>query len=547
MITLSIQGMTCNGCAQHAKEALEAVSGVQHASVSYPASQAVVETGGAVESSALIDALKAIGYDASVEAPSSSTPGTQGKDNNASMQVAIIGAGSAAFACAIKAADSGAQVTLIESAEVIGGCCVNVGCLPSKILIRAAQLAEQQRHNPFEGLANREPEPNRRLLARQQRRRVDELRAAKYESILEQNPALTLVRGRAQFQDAHTLAITKGDGSTQTLAADRILIATGAQPAIPPIPGLAGTPYWTSDDAVFSETTPEHLVVVGSSAVAVELAQAYRRLGAEITMLARGRLLSREEPLLGERLSRAFEREGIRVLNQTRADRVSYTHGRFILQTNAGEIRADRLLIAAGRTPNTHALNLAAAGVDTAPDGAIRVDERMQTNVPPIYAAGDCSTMPQLVYVAAAAGSRAAVNMTGGEARLDLSAMPAVIFTDPQVATVGLSEHEANAKGIETDSRVLELDNVPRALANFDTRGFIKLVAEAGGGRLLGAQVLAHEGGEIIQSAALAVGNRMTVDALADRLFPYLTMVEGLKLCAQTFRKDVSQLSCCAA
>ena len=136
--------------------------------------------------------------------------------------------------------------------------------------------------------------------------------------------------------------------------------------------------------------------------------------------------------------------------------------------------------------------------------------------------------------------------MTGGEAQLDLTAMPAVIFTDPQVATVGLSEQEAHDKDIETDSRVLDLEHVPRALANFDTQGFIKLVTEAGTERLIGTQVLAHDGGEIIQAAALAIRNRMTVKDLADQLFPYLTMVEGLKLCAQTFGKDVTQLSCCA-
>ena len=154
--------------------------------------------------------------------------------------------------------------------------------------------------------------------------------------------------------------------------------------------------------------------------------------------------------------------------------------------------------------------------------------------------------MPQLVYVAAAAGSRAGINMTGGEARLNLSAMPAVIFTEPQVATVGLSEQEAHAQNIETESRVFPLENVPRALANFDSQGFIKLVVEAGSQRLIGAQVLAHDGGEIIQSAALAIHNHMTVDDLADQLFPYLTMVEGLKLCAQTFSKDIKELSCCA-
>lgn len=162
------------------------------------------------------------------------------------------------------------------------------------------------------------------------------------------------------------------------------------------------------------------------------------------------------------------------------------------------------------------------------------------------YAAGDCTDQPQFVYVAAAAGTRAAINMTGGDAALNLTAMPAVVFTDPQVATVGYSEAEAHHDGIKTDSRTLTLDNVPRALANFDTRGFIKLVVEEGSGRLIGVQAVAPEAGELIQTAALAIRNRMTVQELADQLFPYLTMVEGLKLAAQTFNKDVKQLSCCA-
>ncbi|HBZ30000.1 MAG TPA: mercuric reductase, partial [Nitrosomonas nitrosa] len=153
---------------------------------------------------------------------------------------------------------------------------------------------------------------------------------------------------------------------------------------------------------------------------------------------------------------------------------------------------------------------------------------------------------PQFVYVAAAAGTRAAINMTGGKAELDLTTMPVVVFTDPQVATVGLSEQEAHFKGIETDSRTLTLDNVPRALANFDTRGFIKLVVEEGSRRLIGVQAVAPEAGELIQTAALSIRARMTAEELADQLFPYLTMVEGLKLAAQTFSKDIKYLSCCA-
>ena len=309
---------------------------------------------------------------------------------------------------------------------------------------------------------------------------------------------------------------------------------------------MSDTPYWTSTEALFAEELPLHLIVIGSSVIAVEIAQAYRRLGSEVTLLARHTLLYAEDPLLGEGLTAAFEKEGMEVLNQTQASHISHADGNFTLITNNGTLTSDRLLIATGRHPNTRALNLDGIGVEIERNGAVQVNSRMETSVANIYAAGDCSNMPQLVYVAAAAGSRAGTNMTGGNAELDLSTMPAVIFTDPQVATVGLSEQQAHEQNIKTDSRVLEMEHVPRALANFETDGFIKLVTEADSGRIIGAQILAHEGGEIIQSAALAIHNRMTVEDLANQLFPYLTMVEGLKLCAQTFNKDVKELSCCA-
>jgi len=218
----------------------------------------------------------------------------------------------------------------------------------------------------------------------------------------------------------------------------------------------------------------------------------------------------------------------------------------FQLETDSGSLTCDQLLISTGRHANTAKLNLAAVGIKTNQHGQIIVNDHMESSITGIYAAGDCANMPQFVYVAAAAGSRAGINMTGGHAQLDLSTMPAVIFTDPQVATVGLSDTQASRLGIETDYRVLDMENVPRALANFETDGFIKLVVEKTTGRLIGAQILAHEGGEIIQSAALAIHHRMTVTTLAEQLFPYLTMVEGLKLCAQTFTKDVKKLSCCA-
>ncbi len=462
------------------------------------------------------------------------------------LHIAIVGTGSGAFAAAIKAIEYGARVTMIESAEVIGGSCVNIGCVPSKILIRGAHIAHLQAHHSVAGIARNKPPINRRAMVAQQQEWVEKLRQAKYENILHRNPNITLLRGMARFASSDTLIVTKNDGTEEAIKADRILLATGAKSIIPLIPGLQETPYWTSTEALIAATIPQHLVILGGSVIAVELAQAFRHLGSEVTLLVRSTLLSREDPEIGQQLKTLFEDEGIRVLNHTTPESVSHANAQFMLKTQHGVISGDRLLVATGRQPNTAALALDRVGVASNPHGGIIIDDHLRTNVKNIYACGDCTNLPQFVYVAAAAGTRAASNMMGKNVKLDLAVMPAVVFTNPQVATVGLSATAAAKQGIETESRVLELENIPRAIANFDTRGFIKLVAEKTSGRLLGCQVLAAEGGEIIQSAALAIRNAMTVDDLANQLFPYLTMVEGLKLTAQTFNQDVSQLSCCA-
>lgn len=556
MTQLRITGMTCALCAEHIKDALENVPGVRSAFVSYPNGTAQLTTAPGTSSDALTAAVAGLGYRVALAdvAPMEERAGLfdQARDRPAGgeraggLRIAIIGSGGAAMAAALKAAERGAQVTLIERGTV-GGTCVNTGCVPSKIMIRAAHVAHWRKSSPFDvGITAVEPAINRPALLAQQQARVDQLRHAKYEGILESSPNINLMRGEACFKDGHTLTVKLTEGSERELPFDRCLIATGATATMPPIPGLEDTSYWTSTEALASDTLPKRLAVIGSSVVAVELAQAFARLGCRVTILARNTLFFHEDPAIGETMTAAFRAEGIEVLERTQASRVLHASGEFIMATNRGEVRAEQVLIATGRSPNTRGLNLKRAGVAVDERGAILIDAGMHTSAPGIYAAGDCTDQPQFVYVAAAAGTRAAVNMTGGETVLNLDAMPTVVFTDPQVATVGYSAAQAHGAGIETDSRTLSLDHVPRALVNFDTRGLIKLVAEAGSGRLIGVQAVAPEAGEIIQTAALAIRARMTVQELADQLFPYLTMVEGLKLAAQTFSKDVTQLSCCA-
>ena len=567
--TLSVTGMTCTDCALHVEKALKTLPDIVAVAVAYPQGVAHIRSIRPLSLEQL-NATLPKNYRVAAAPPQVDTPadgpsmldrtlgtldsffktrdsvGTRPTGSEPRLHVAVIGSGGAAMAGAIRAAERGARVTMIERGTV-GGTCVNIGCVPSKIMIRAAHVAHTRGHSPFDdGISASVPAVRRDVLLAQQQARVEELRHAKYENILDENPAITLLRGEARFIDDHTLSVHLAEGGERTLTFDRCLIAVGARPSVPPIPGLAGTPYWTSTDALVADPIPKRLLVIGAAVVAAELGQACARLGSQVTMIARSELFFREDPAIGEAIGQIFADEGIRVLRQTQTRSVHHENGEFILDTITGELRGDALLVATGRTPNSDTLDLAKAGVHAAKNGAIEVDAQLRTSATHIYAAGDCTDQPQFVYVAAAGGTRAAINMTGGDATLDLSSMPAVVFTEPQIATVGLSEAEAHLKGIETDSRTLSLDNVPRALANFDTRGFIKLVVEAASGRLIGVQAVAEGAGELIQTAAIALRANMTASELADQLFPYLTMVEGLKLAAQTFSKDVKQLSCCA-
>ncbi|ARU30974.1 mercury(II) reductase [Sulfuriferula sp. AH1] len=538
---LNVTGMSCDHCASSIEKNLRVMDGVQQVQVSFAEARAWIDARDTVRAENVVAAIQALGYGVTVNS-NDATGGLSGSG----LRMAIIGSGGAAFAAAIRAAEGGAQVTLVERG-VTGGTCVNVGCVPSKIMIRAAHIAYLRTSSPFDaGLEAGTPRVNRKALLAQQQGRVEELRHAKYEGILDSNPNISLVRGFARFKNAQTLSVDLDTGGSREIVFDRVLIATGASPRIPDVPGLADTPYWTSTEALVAEDMPQHLLVYGGSVVALELAQAFLRLGSRVTLIARSGLLSQEDALIGASLAPLLEAEGMRVLTEQTVKSVKHAEGQFTLDLGGESVSGDRLLVAAGRVPNTAGMGLESIGVRLNDSGAIVVDECLRSSVANIFAGGDCTSNPAFVYVAAAAGTRAAANMLGGNEVLDLSIVPAVVFTDPQVATVGMTEADAKSKGFEVETRALTLDNVPRALANFDTRGFIKLVADKASGRLLGVQALAPEAGELIQTAALAIRSRMTVKELASQFFPYLTMVEGLKLCAQTFDKDVKQLSCCA-
>ncbi|SFD96758.1 mercury(II) reductase [Roseivivax sediminis] len=457
--------------------------------------------------------------------------------------LAVIGAGSAGFSAAITAAEAGARVALIGNGT-IGGTCVNVGCVPSKALIRAVESLHHARAaSRFDGIGAEARVTDWAATVAQKQALVEELRVAKYADVLPQHENIDYIEGRARFDGEGQLTV---DGTA--LPATKIVIATGSRPHVPAIPGIEAVDALDSTSALEMDELPASMLVLGAGYIGVELAQLFARAGVEVTLISRRGVLPEAEPEVSDALEGYLSEEGIRLARVSGYESVARDGGSVRLTGTGGEsFDAERLLLATGRVANSDRLNLGAAGIETDPRGGIVVDAQMRTANPDVWAAGDVTGRDQFVYMAAYSAKLAARNAVAGEARsYDNGTMPWVVFSDPQVAGVGLSEAQARAAGHKVITSVLPLDAVPRALAARDTRGLIKLVAEVGSKRLLGAQILAPEGADSIQTAAMALKAGLTYEELGDTIMPYLTTVEGLKLAAQTFEKDVAALSCCA-
>jgi mercuric reductase len=359
--------------------------------------------------------------------------------------------------------------------------------------------------------------------------------------------SITLYRQRARL-DAQGVLLADG----KRLTGRKIVIATGASPRILPLPGIQDARVLTSTSLMALERLPESLLIIGGRAIALELGQAMRRFGVRVTILQRsGSLLPDHEPEISAAIERYLADEGVEVHTGVIPQSIRREGSQTTLTVTENgvqrEYRAHELLMAVGRTANTDGIGLEDAGVKLDANGFIIVDEQMRTSNPRVYAAGDVTNRPKLVYVAAAGGGRAAANaLDGAGIPLDLSVTPEVVFTDPQVASVGFTERDAKKAGLNIRTTVMTLDHVPRALAARDTRGLVKLIADADTGKLLGGHVVAPEGGEMIQTLTLAVKFGIGVTDLVDTLFPYLTLNEGIRIAAQTFDKDPARLSCCA-
>ncbi len=476
----------------------------------------------------------------------------------------ILGSGSTAFAAALHAAELGKTVAMTEH-RTVGGTCVNRGCLPSKNLIEAARLVYDAAYPRYPGLSPVQMPVNWAQLIAQKDEIIQDYRAHKYESLLDHPERIQVVPGRATFVSDHEVQVQSRDGARR-LVGDQMLIATGSTPVLPALAGLADVPYLTSDllssadDPWETELReqPRSLLILGGGYIALELGQMFARFGTQVTLVTRGKsILSGYEPEIAEALSEILQEEGLRIVTSAQVRGVERAGEGVTLsalrQGRAQTFTADKLLIAVGRRPNTQGLGVEQAGVELDERGAVRVDRTLRTTVPHIWAAGDVigrETESQMATpVGAHDGKIAAHNALSGERlrEVDHTVIPRVIFTDPQVAVVGLTDEEAVAAGIACKCNTIPLSVVPRAGAIRDTRGVIKMVLDDTTRRVVGVSMLGTNAGEVIHEAAMALRFGATTDDFIDLIHVYPTMAEALKIVAISFTKDVNRLSCCAS
>lgn len=454
----------------------------------------------------------------------------------------VIGAGSAGLVSALIAATVKAKVTLVE-AHKMGGDCLNTGCVPSKALIKSAKVAAMMRHADRYGLTPAAPEvPFREVIARVQ----GAVKAIEPHDSVERYEGLgvDVVQGYARIVDPWTVEIARHDGGTQRLTTRSIVIASGAEPVVPPIPGIEGSGYLTSEtmwDAFAQmDTAPARVAVLGGGPIGCELSQALARLGSQVTQIEMAdTLLGREDADVSSLARAALEEDGVRVLTGHRAVRID---GNTLIAEQGGqEVRVpfDALIVAVGRRARLTGFGLEAIGVDT--DKTVVTDEFLATKFPNIFAAGDVAGPYQFTHTASHQAWYASVNALFGTFRkfkADYRVIPAVTFLDPEVARVGLNEREAAEQGIAVEVTRYDLDDLDRAIAESETKGFVKILTPAGGkDTVLGATIVGAHAGELIAEYVLAMKHGIGLNKILGTIHAYPTLVEANKFAAGNWKK----------
>lgn len=443
----------------------------------------------------------------------------------------IIGAGQSGGPLAGAFAQAGRKTALIERAHV-GGTCINEGCTPTKTMVASARAAYMARRSEEYGVHDGAVSVDMAKVRQRKRDIVESFRGGSTRRIEE--AGVDLIAGEASFSGPTTLDVRLNDGGTQQLSAPKIFINTGERPAVPPLPGLDDVPFLNSTTIMELDVVPEHLLVLGGGYVGLEFGQMFRRFGSTVTIVQRGKqLLAREDQDIADAVAEILREDGIEVLLNTEAAQVAQADGTLMLtvKTPDGEraLTGSHLLVAAGRMPNTERLNLQAAGVETDRRGYIRVNGRLETNVPGIYALGDVKGGPAFTHISYDDYRVLKANLLeNGHASTEGRLVPYTVFIDPQLGRVGMSEQEARAQGRHIRVARMPMSYVARALEVDEPRGVMKAIVDADSDQILGFACLGIEGGEIMAMIEIAMLGKLPYTALRDAIFAHPTLAESL-------------------
>lgn len=453
----------------------------------------------------------------------------------------VIGAGQAGGPLSTALAKAGSKTALIER-EHVGGTCINEGCTPTKTMVASARVAYLARRAADYGVNTGPVTVDMERVRQRKRAIVDDFRNSSQRRI-ESTNGLDLLFGEASFSGPKSLEVSSNDGAHRRLTADRIFINTGARPSIPSLPGLDRLPVLDSTSIMELDCVPEHLLVLGGGYIGLEFGQMFRRFGSRVTIIQRGeQLLAREDADVAEAVAAIMREDGIEVLLKTDALRAEQAGSaiRLTVRTPQGERTLDgsHLLAAAGRAPNTDRLNLAAAGVQTDKHGLVQVNERLETNVPGIYALGDVKGGPAFTHISYDDFRIIRTNLIeGGNASTAERLVPYTVFIDPQLGRVGMSEQDARDHGRAVRVAKMPMSNVARALEVDETRGLMKAVVDADSGQILGCAVLGLEGGEIMAILEMAMIGKVPYTTLRNAIFAHPTLAESLNNLFSTLDK----------
>jgi pyruvate/2-oxoglutarate dehydrogenase complex dihydrolipoamide dehydrogenase (E3) component len=458
-----------------------------------------------------------------------------------SYDILVIGSGESGKYLGWTMAAAGHRTAVIER-ELIGGSCPNIACLPSKNIIHGAKVKSLAARAATFGLNTGAIGTDMKAVQERKRSMVTDLikvHLGRYDAA-----GVELIMGTGRFVGPKTVAVHRGDAHARTVVGDRVFLNLGTRATIPDVPGLSDAAPMTHVEALELERVPEHLVVLGGGYVGLELAQAMRRFGAAVTVIERGpQLAGREDPDIATAILELFRDEGIEVLLNTEIRHVDGRSGERVRVRSGGAhgdqtIEASDLLVAAGRTPNTGGIGAELAGVDLDSRGYIKVNERLETTAPGVWAMGDCAGSPQFTHVAFDDFRIVRDNLNGGSRTTRNRLVPYCMFTDPELARVGLNESEARARQIAYRVARMPMAAVLRTRTISEPRGFMKMLIDEGSDRILGFTVFGAEASELMATVQTAMLGNLPYTALRDALFTHPTAAEGLTLLLASMTSD---------